>query len=98
VVVSICVLPLHMHSLLSHHTPPWWANKPFGPWCLHLAGSIFINILIITSHSHDFMNSVCTNTMNLMMKKKLLYYTGNYTTYVCTKQENKVSRMGAYNK
>jgi ATP-binding cassette subfamily F protein 2 len=36
--------------------------------------------------------------MNLMMKKKLLYYTGNYTTYVCTKQENKVSQMGAYNK
>ena len=28
----------------------------------------------------------------------MVYYTGNYTTYVRTKQENEVNQMKAYNK
>jgi ATP-binding cassette subfamily F protein 2 len=36
--------------------------------------------------------------MDLTMKKKLVYYTGNYTTYVRTKQENEVNQMKAYHK
>ncbi|KIJ69690.1 hypothetical protein HYDPIDRAFT_104287 [Hydnomerulius pinastri MD-312] len=60
--------------------------------------STYNHILVITSHSQDFMDSVCTNIMDLTMKKKLLYYTGNYTTYVRTKQENEVNQMKAYNK
>lgn len=36
--------------------------------------------------------------MDLTPKKKLLYYTGNYTTYVRTKGENEVNQMKAYNK
>ncbi|KAH7887252.1 P-loop containing nucleoside triphosphate hydrolase protein [Phlebopus sp. FC_14] len=60
--------------------------------------STYNHILVITSHSQDFMDSVCTNIMDLTMKKKLVYYTGNYTTYVRTKQENEVNQMKAYNK
>jgi len=60
--------------------------------------STYNHILVITSHSQDFMDSVCTNIMDLTPKKKLVYYTGNYTTYVRTKQENEVNQMKAYQK
>lgn len=60
--------------------------------------STYNHILVITSHSQDFMDSVCTNVMDLTPKKKLVYYTGNYSTYVKTKQENEVNQMKAYHK
>ncbi|KAF8637019.1 hypothetical protein AX17_003103 [Amanita inopinata Kibby_2008] len=60
--------------------------------------STYNHILVITSHSQDFMDSVCTNIMDLTMKKKLVYYTGNYTAYVKTKKENEVNQMKAYHK
>ncbi|TFY82078.1 hypothetical protein EWM64_g1926 [Hericium alpestre] len=60
--------------------------------------STYNHILIITSHSQDFMDTVCTNIMDLTPKKKLVYYTGNYTTYVRTKSENEVNQMKAYQK
>ncbi|KAJ3478266.1 hypothetical protein NLI96_g9876 [Meripilus lineatus] len=60
--------------------------------------SMYNHILVITSHSQDFMDSVCTNIMDLTMKKKLVYYGGNYSTYVRTKQENEVNQMKAYQK
>jgi ATP-binding cassette subfamily F protein 2 len=60
--------------------------------------STYNHILVITSHSQDFMDSVCTNVMDLTPKKKLTYYAGNYTTYVRTKQENEVNQMKAYQK
>lgn len=60
--------------------------------------STYNHILVITSHSQDFMDSVCTNIMDLTPKKKLTYYAGNYTTYVKTRQENEVNQMKAYHK
>ncbi|KZP08396.1 P-loop containing nucleoside triphosphate hydrolase protein [Athelia psychrophila] len=60
--------------------------------------STYNHILVITSHSQDFMDSVCTNIMDLTLGKKLVYYAGNYTTYVKTKQENEVNQMKAYAK
>ncbi|QRV73276.1 ABC transporter [Ceratobasidium sp. AG-Ba] len=60
--------------------------------------STYNHILVITSHSQDFMDSVCTNIMDLTPKKKLVYYGGNYTTYVRTKAENEVNQMKAYHK
>ncbi|PIL37719.1 ATP-binding cassette transporter [Ganoderma sinense ZZ0214-1] len=60
--------------------------------------SMYNHILVITSHSQDFMDSVCTTIMDLTPKKKLVYYGGNYSTYVRTKQENEVNQMKAYNK
>ena len=38
-------------------------------------------ILVIVSHSQDFMNGVCTNIIH-MQKKKITTYGGNYDTYV----------------
>ena len=43
-------------------------------------------ILFLVSHSQDFMNNVCTHIVNLT-KKKLMYYTGNYDSFVNTRQE-----------
>lgn len=36
--------------------------------------------------------------MDLTHRKKLVYYGGNYTTYVRTKSENEVNQMKAYAK
>lgn len=53
---------------------------------------------IFTSHSQDFMDTVCTNIIDLTLGKKLVYYGGNYTTYVRTKSENETNQMKAYQK
>uniref|UniRef100_A0A183BZA3 ABC transporter domain-containing protein n=1 Tax=Globodera pallida TaxID=36090 RepID=A0A183BZA3_GLOPA len=42
--------------------------------------------LLIVSHSQDFMNNVCTNIIHLF-QKKLIYFGGNYDTFVRTKLE-----------
>ena len=60
--------------------------------------STYNHILVVTSHSQDFMDTVCTNIMDLTTKKKLVYYGGNYSTYVRTKAENEVNQMKAYAK
>ncbi len=36
--------------------------------------------------------------MDLTVQKKLVYYGGNYTTYVRTKSENEVNQMKAFAK
>merc|ERR1711953_839741 len=43
-------------------------------------------ILVIISHSQDFMNGVCTNIIHLD-QKSLKYYGGNYDTFIKTKME-----------
>ncbi|KAJ3019945.1 ATP-binding cassette sub- F member 2 [Thoreauomyces humboldtii] len=55
-------------------------------------------ILLLVSHSQDFMNGVCTNTIELNHKKQLQYYAGNYDTYCKTKDELEVNQMKAYEK
>ncbi|KAE8208907.1 hypothetical protein CF319_g3165 [Tilletia indica] len=60
--------------------------------------STYNHILVFTSHSADFMDTVCTNIMDLTLQKKLAYYGGNYSTYVRTKSENEVNQMKAYHK
>ncbi|KAK4685098.1 ATP-binding cassette, subfamily F, member 2, partial [Tremellales sp. Uapishka_1] len=60
--------------------------------------STYNHILIFTSHSQDFMDNVCTNMMDLTHRRNLVYYGGNYTTYVRTKSENEVNQMKAYAK
>ncbi|KAG2172872.1 hypothetical protein INT43_000222 [Umbelopsis isabellina] len=55
-------------------------------------------ILVMVSHSQDFLNGVCTNTMDLTHKRKLIYYGGNYDTFVKTKEENEVNQAKAYQK
>ncbi|RKO86921.1 P-loop containing nucleoside triphosphate hydrolase protein, partial [Blyttiomyces helicus] len=55
-------------------------------------------ILLVISHSQDFMNNVCTNIIELTPKKTLAYYSGNYDTYIKTKAELEVNQMKAYEK
>ncbi|KAJ1864673.1 ABC transporter ATP-binding protein arb1 [Coemansia sp. RSA 2703] len=55
-------------------------------------------ILFVVSHSQDFLNSVCTNIVHITPKRRLIYYGGNYDTFVRTKQENDVNQMKAYDK
>lgn len=54
-------------------------------------------ILLLVSHSQDFLNGVCTNIMHLS-NKKLTYYTGNYDKFVETKAELEVNQIKAYHK
>ncbi|GAA5875295.1 hypothetical protein JCM1840_001921 [Sporobolomyces johnsonii] len=56
------------------------------------------HILVITSHSQDFMDSVCTNILDLTPSRKFITYGGNYSTYVRTKTENETNQMKAYAK
>ncbi|KAH8916905.1 ATP-binding cassette, sub-family F, member 2, partial [Atractiella rhizophila] len=60
--------------------------------------STYSHILVITSHSADFMDSICTNIMDLNHQRRLTYYGGNYSAYVKTKTENEVNQMKAYQK
>eukprot|EP01042_Synura_sphagnicola_P001366 gene1366-1553_t len=49
-------------------------------------------ILLLVSHSQDFMNNVCTHMINFT-KKRLVNYTGNYDTYVQTRAEMEEEQM-----
>jgi len=53
--------------------------------------------LILVSHSMDFLNGVCT-TMIDMRFKQLLYYGGNYDSYMKTRTENEINQQKAYEK
>ncbi|KAI8927523.1 P-loop containing nucleoside triphosphate hydrolase protein [Entophlyctis helioformis] len=60
--------------------------------------SKYDRILLVVSHSQDFLNNVCTNIIELNHKKQLTYYTGNYDTFVKTKAELEVNQTKAYEK
>lgn len=55
-------------------------------------------ILVMVSHSQDFLNGTCTNIMNLTRHKKLEFYSGNYDTYTKTRTEREVNQMKEYEK
>jgi len=52
-------------------------------------------ILVMVSHSQDFLNGVCTNIVHLT-KNKLFVYGGNYDAYVQTRQELETNQMKRY--
>lgn len=53
-------------------------------------------ILVLISHSQDFLNGVCNNIM-FLTERKLKVYGGNYNTFVKTKAEQDESQMKQYN-
>lgn len=53
-------------------------------------------ILVLISHSQDFLNGVCTNIIH-MTKKQLKYYTGNYEAFVKTRGELLENQAKQYN-
>jgi ATP-binding cassette, subfamily F, member 2 len=60
--------------------------------------SRYPNILFVTSHSQDFLNTVCTNTYHLNMDGKLVHYTGNYDSFVKTRKEKRTNQLKQYKK
>jgi ATP-binding cassette subfamily F protein 2 len=59
--------------------------------------STYPKILIVISHSQDFLNGVCTNMM-VMQQHKLKYWSGNYDQYVLTRSEQDANTMKLYRK
>ncbi|KAL1625865.1 ABC transporter ATP-binding protein arb1 [Neofusicoccum ribis] len=53
--------------------------------------------LFLVSHSMDFLNGVCTNMIDMRLKT-LIYYGGNYDSYIKTRTENETNQMKAYEK
>jgi len=52
----------------------------------------FSKILIMVSHSQDFLNEVCTNII-LLRQRKLTYFGGNYATYIKTREEKEMEQQ-----
>eukprot|EP01029_Cantina_marsupialis_P009962 TRINITY_DN228_c1_g3_i1.p1 TRINITY_DN228_c1_g3~~TRINITY_DN228_c1_g3_i1.p1 ORF type:complete len:591 (+),score=231.02 TRINITY_DN228_c1_g3_i1:70-1842(+) len=55
----------------------------------------FQKILLLVSHSQDFLNNVCSHTIHLQ-QQKLKYYGGNYDTYVQTRAELEQNQAKRY--
>lgn len=51
--------------------------------------------LILVSHSMDFLNGVCSNMID-MRQKQLMYYGGNYDSYMKTRVEQETNQQKAY--
>jgi ATP-binding cassette subfamily F protein 2 len=56
----------------------------------------YTRILVIISHSQDFLNAVTTNTIHVE-KNKLKYYGGNYDTFIRTRDELMENQAKRYN-
>jgi len=54
--------------------------------------------LLLTSHSEDFMNGVCTNIMQLTQNGELVMWAGNYDMYVKTRAEHEKNQLTKYKK
>jgi len=52
----------------------------------------FKRILLLISHSEDFLNNVCTNIV-LFRSRELTYYNGNYDSYMKTRAEKEENQM-----
>lgn len=55
----------------------------------------YSRILVMISHSQDFLNGVCTNIIH-MQNQKLRYYGGNYDTFMQTRMELEENQMKKY--
>lgn len=53
-------------------------------------------ILVIISHSQDFLNGICTNIIHVN-KNQLKYYTGNYEAFIKTRAELLENQAKQYN-
>mmetsp|Transcript_7646 Transcript_7646/g.18892 ORF Transcript_7646/g.18892 Transcript_7646/m.18892 type:complete len:830 (-) Transcript_7646:38-2527(-) len=53
-------------------------------------------ILLLVSHSQDFLNNVCSHMIHFTNRKKLVYYDGNYDQFVKTKTEKEENQMKQY--
>jgi len=56
------------------------------------------SILLLTSHSQDFLNGVCSKTYHLTVDKRLMLYGGNFDNYVKTRSEQEVNLQKKHEK
>ena len=54
-------------------------------------------ILLLISHSQDFLNNVCTHMIHFTNRRKLITYDGNYDQFIKTKSEKEENQMKRYN-
>lgn len=59
--------------------------------------STYSKILIVISHSQDFLNGVCTDMM-VLQEQKLRYWGGNYDAYMKTRTEQDTNTIKLYKK
>mmetsp|Transcript_43754 Transcript_43754/g.51229 ORF Transcript_43754/g.51229 Transcript_43754/m.51229 type:complete len:920 (+) Transcript_43754:242-3001(+) len=50
-------------------------------------------ILLLVSHSQDFLNNVCSHMIHLNQFKRLDYYNGNYDTFIKTISDNEINQL-----
>lgn len=60
--------------------------------------STWPSILVVISHSQDFLNGVCTNIMQLTQKGTLVNWQGNYDMYVQTRTETEKNQRTKWKK
>lgn len=53
-------------------------------------------ILLLVSHSMDFLNNVCSHTIHFNNHKQLEYYNGNYDTFVKTREDLAINQLKQY--
>jgi len=53
-------------------------------------------ILLLVSHSQDFLNNVCSHMIHFTHRKRLVYYDGNYDQFIKTKSEKEENQMKQY--
>jgi ATP-binding cassette subfamily F protein 2 len=53
-------------------------------------------ILLLVSHSQDFLNNVCSHTIHFTNHKKIDYYDGNYDQFMKTKGEKEENQWKQY--
>lgn len=65
--------------------------------CVWLEGELskYPRILMMVSHSQDFLNGVCNSIVH-MHKKQLQYYGGNFDSYIQTRMELEENQMKRY--
>lgn len=93
----------------NHVSPPPYHLSPLCPdmcplqldleACVWLEDylSAYPKILLIVSHSQDFLNGVCTDIM-VMQQQKLTYWSGNYDQYINTRKERDTNTIKLYKK
>jgi ATP-binding cassette subfamily F protein 2 len=60
--------------------------------------STYPKCLVVISHSQDFLNTVCTNIMELTLDGKLVNWAGNYDTFMKTKSDKEINQIKRYKK
>lgn len=53
-------------------------------------------ILLLVSHSQDFLNNVCSHMVHFTSRRKLVYYDGNYDQFMKTKSEKEENQWKQY--